>query len=164
MQPNSEQRNGALFKATFLRLLLERFPSWRSSISDSAEPYSRVEISPPNWDGPPLRVDIRPPDTVTVSPVQFRPLLHIHGDKTGPGGKIRPRFHKSPHRYRGLSQRSNHRRHTAAQILVHESRLGRPLLARHGNGTGSPIRRVNCCLAGKPTARLKTSRSPRRKA
>ena len=69
MQPNSEQRNGALFKATFLRLLLERFPSWRSSISDSAEPYSRVEISPPNWDGPPLRVDIRPPDTVTVSPL-----------------------------------------------------------------------------------------------
>ena len=69
MQPNSEQRNGALFKATFLRLLLERFPSWRSSISDSAEPYSRIEISPPNWDGPPLRVDIRPPDTVTVSPL-----------------------------------------------------------------------------------------------
>ena len=48
MQPNSEQRNGALFKATFLRLLLERFPSWRSSISESVEQYSRIEISPPN--------------------------------------------------------------------------------------------------------------------
>ena len=68
MQPNSVQRNGALFKATFLRLLLERFPSWRSSISESAEQYSRIEISPPNFDGPPFRVDIRP-DTVTVSPM-----------------------------------------------------------------------------------------------
>jgi len=69
MQPNSVQRNGALFKATFLRLLLERFPSWRSSISESAEQYSRIEISPRNWDGPPFRVDICPPDTVTVSPL-----------------------------------------------------------------------------------------------
>jgi hypothetical protein len=69
MQPNSDQQNGALFKATFLRLLLDRFPSWRSHISESAETYTRIEISPPNWDGPPFCVDIRPPDTVTVSPL-----------------------------------------------------------------------------------------------
>lgn len=69
MRPNSDQRNGALFKVTFLRLLLDRFPSWRSHISESAETYTRIEISPPNWDGPPFCVDIRPPDTVTVSPL-----------------------------------------------------------------------------------------------
>jgi hypothetical protein len=69
MQPNSEQRNGGLFKAAFLRLLLDRFPPWRSYISESAETYTRIEISPPNWDGPPFCVDIHPPDTVTVSPL-----------------------------------------------------------------------------------------------
>ena len=69
MRPNSEQRNGGLFKAAFLRLLLDRFPPCQGNISESAETYTRIEISPPNWDGPPFCVDNRPPDTVTVSPL-----------------------------------------------------------------------------------------------
>ena len=69
MQPNSEQRNGALFKATFLRLLLERFPSWRSSISDSAEPYYAAKLG---WTATSCRYP-SPRYRDGLATVQFRP-------------------------------------------------------------------------------------------
>jgi hypothetical protein len=65
---NSTQQNGALFKATFLRALLEKLPSWERYISESARTAGAIEISPPNWDGSPFRIDIRS-DTVTVLPL-----------------------------------------------------------------------------------------------
>jgi hypothetical protein len=65
---NSTQQNGALFKATFLRVLLEKLPSWERYISESARTAGVIEISPPNWDGSPFRIDIRS-DTVTVLPL-----------------------------------------------------------------------------------------------
>ena len=68
MRTNGGEPSGVTFKDAFLRVLLEKLPSWESYIAESVRTGKPIEISPPNWDGIPFRIDIRS-DTVTVFPL-----------------------------------------------------------------------------------------------
>jgi len=60
--------NNRLFRDAFVRVLLVELPSWRESVAERAQNGRLVEITPPNWTGPPFTIDIRG-DTVTVCPL-----------------------------------------------------------------------------------------------
>jgi len=56
------------FREAFIRVLLDKLPSWREHVADRAQNGPLVEITPPNWQGPPFTIDIRG-DAVTVCPL-----------------------------------------------------------------------------------------------
>ena len=56
------------FRSAFLRILLDKFPSWREHVAERAQHGPLIAITPPNWKGPPFTIDVRG-DTVTVRPL-----------------------------------------------------------------------------------------------
>jgi hypothetical protein len=58
----------AVFREAFLQALADRLPSWKRYIAKSASAHQPIEVSPPNWPGPPFRIDIRS-DSVSVFPL-----------------------------------------------------------------------------------------------
>jgi hypothetical protein len=56
------------FREAFLRVLLEKLPSWREYVAERAQDGPLIEITPPNWKGPPFTIAVRG-DTVTVCPL-----------------------------------------------------------------------------------------------
>jgi hypothetical protein len=68
IQVSRREQGGDIFRDAFLRVLLDRLPSWEGYITESARTNKPIEVFPPNWDGPPFRVDIRS-DAVTVCPL-----------------------------------------------------------------------------------------------
>jgi|SRR5215469_11592447 len=56
------------FREVFLRVLLDKLPSWREYVAERAQGDPLIEITPPNWNGPPFTIAVRG-DTVTVCPL-----------------------------------------------------------------------------------------------
>jgi hypothetical protein len=62
---NDRSRSSGLFKDAFLGVLLARLPPWRAYVGAGDQP---IEVVPPNWQGPPFRIDIGP-DSITIFPL-----------------------------------------------------------------------------------------------
>ena len=56
------------YREAFVGVLLGKFPSWRDYVAERAQDEPLIEITPPNWKGPPFTIDVRG-DTVTVCPL-----------------------------------------------------------------------------------------------
>jgi len=62
------EKNDRAFREAFLQVLADKLPSWKRYISESASTHDPIQVSPPNWKGPPFRIDIGS-DTVSVFPL-----------------------------------------------------------------------------------------------
>ena len=56
------------FRLAFLKELSRTFPAWQPAIDRNLLDGTAIAISPPNWTGPPLRIDIEG-DTVKQCPL-----------------------------------------------------------------------------------------------
>jgi hypothetical protein len=59
------EKNDNLFREAFLQVLADQIPTWKRYVAESP---STIEVRPPNWKGPPFRIDIKT-DTVSVFPL-----------------------------------------------------------------------------------------------
>jgi hypothetical protein len=62
------EENTDSFRDVFVRVLLDKLPSWREFVAERAQNGRVIEITPRNWKGPPFTIDVRG-DTVTVCPL-----------------------------------------------------------------------------------------------
>jgi hypothetical protein len=69
------EKTNSLFREAFLQVLADQLPSWKRYIANS--PPTSIEVRPPKWDGPPLRMYISS-DTVSVFPLCDFDLDYIY--------------------------------------------------------------------------------------
>lgn len=76
VQLSRREHGGNLFRDAFLRVLLDKLPSWEGYIAECARTNQPIELLPSNWDGMPFVIDIHW-DTVTVHPLCHFGLDHV---------------------------------------------------------------------------------------
>jgi hypothetical protein len=60
------QKNDS-FREAFLQVLADTLPCWKGYI-ENASNHQPIQVSPPNWNGPPFRIEIYS-DTVSIFPL-----------------------------------------------------------------------------------------------